>query len=242
VFLPVAVPLARTARRWMVRGLAIVAAGGGAVMLFLSHSEGAWLGILVAPVLYVVFFRPAGTRQVRMRRLLIVGAILGVACLGGFLLATMPPEQLNEHSDGRYYLFRAALNMLRHSPLVGVGLGNFYQDLGGFYPDGISGRETHEQAHNMYLQLLTELGPLGLVTFALPFVTLLSRAARTPGMTPMTRALLIGVLAVLLHSFTDYTLWIAAISLLFWMYLGALAVMLDASSEHPGRTPTASGP
>ncbi|WP_375744410.1 O-antigen ligase family protein [Corallococcus interemptor] len=243
LILPLAVGVALTARSRMTRGVAIVSAVGGAVMLYLSRSEGALLGALIAPLLYAVFFRPAKTRWARTSRLLIGAAMVGVACLGGFLLATWSPEQLNTTSDGRYFLFRAALNMLQHSPLFGVGLGNFFQDLGGFYPHGISGRVAHEQAHNMFLQVFAELGPLGLVAFALPLGLLLVRAARAPDLSPLGQALVVGILAALVHSLTDYTLWISSLALFFWMYVGALAVMLDAPGEReprhePSLTPT----
>ena len=200
-------------------------------MLLLSRSEGAWVGALLSPVIYWLFFRPAQKRRPRLTLLLCAGAALGVVGLGAFLLATKSAEQLDTLSDGRYYLLRAGLNMLRQSPFVGVGLGNFYQDLGSFYPPGIVGRKEHEQAHSMYLQLLTELGPLGLVTFAIPFVKLFARAVRVPALDAMTRAFLLGVLAVLLHSFTDYTLWIAVVSLAFWMCLGVLTVLIEDSGK-----------
>ncbi|MCY1022982.1 O-antigen ligase family protein [Pyxidicoccus sp. MSG2] len=236
--LPVAVVLARTARWPMARWLALLVAGGGVVMLFLSRSQGAWLAALAAPVLSLLFFHPTVTRPIRGGRLLAAGLLVSAVALGGFLLATRTPEQLNALSDGRYFLFRAGLGMVIESPLVGVGLGNFFQFVGDFYPAGISGRAANEHAHNMYLQLLAELGPLGLAAFVLPIAMLLARATRPPGQSPLGRALLVGVLAVLLHSLFDYTLWIASISLIFWMYLGVLASVLDGSGEHaPARRP-----
>ncbi|MFY0566644.1 O-antigen ligase family protein [Archangium lansingense] len=230
MLVPLAAAVAHGARTWMARWLGVLVAGGGALMLFFTRSQGAWLAALTAPVLAGLFFQARVTRLTRLGRVVLAGGVLAGTAVCVWLLATQAPEQINALSDGRYFLYRAALRMLQESPLFGVGLGNFFLLLGSFYPAGIEGRAAHEHAHNMFLQILAELGPLGLVAFARPLVTVLARAARAPGLSGMAWGLLVAVLAVLVHSLTDYTLWMAPMWLLFWMLLGALAVSLDATS------------
>ncbi|MEJ5250295.1 MAG: O-antigen ligase family protein [Armatimonadota bacterium] len=66
----------------------------------------------------------------------------------------------DESAMARVYLRQAALNMFKHNPLVGVGIGNF-DDFQSRYGGTIGSRT----AHNMYLLVLGELGALGLFVF-----------------------------------------------------------------------------
>lgn len=122
----------------------------------------------------------------------------------------------------RVEYWRASWRMFLDHPVFGVGLGAFPA----IYPSyGRSSAkyERLEQAHNDYLQLLTDAGLAGAM-IGLWFLVEIVRVARAQwrGLEKFRsrdRAVLIGgytaVFGLLVHSFTDFNLQIAANALLF---------------------------
>lgn len=122
----------------------------------------------------------------------------------------------------RVEFWRASWRMFLDHPLTGVGLGAFPA----VYPSYGSSSSRHErleQAHNDYLQLLTDAGIVG-GAIGLLFLALLFRCWRQqwrsgPSMRSVDRATTIGgtvaVLGILVHSLMDFNLQIASNALLF---------------------------
>lgn len=118
--------------------------------------------------------------------------------------------------------WRSAWQIFRDHPVAGVGLGAFPA----VYPRYGSSSARHErleQAHNDYLQLLTDTGLLG-GAVALTALALLIRQLRrqwrhVERLRSDDRAALaaaaIAIAGILLHSFVDFNLQIAANALLF---------------------------
>lgn len=78
------------------------------------------------------------------------------------LSAIFGSNSLEESTTGRTYLWDQALSMWQASPLVGSGWGTYrYQ-----WVNGYNGEST--AAHNVFLQLLAEVGVVGLVVFLIP--------------------------------------------------------------------------
>lgn len=218
--LPLVWQLSRASKVWI---LALIPA---AAMLALTRSEGAWLGLGVA-----LCWARCWELAPSVRRLLAGAALV---LLGGVLVLAMrwlDAEQLNRISDGRYYLFRAGVEMVREAPWTGVGIGNFFSLLSVFYPEGIAGRAVHEHAHNLYLQVAAELGLPGLLVLVVPIWSALRRAAKL-GRDPLARGLALGLAAVFAHSITDFTLFSAALWLYTWTWLAVLAVVLQPKARH----------
>ncbi len=132
--------------------------------------------------------------------------------------------------------WRASWRMFLDHPVFGVGLGAFPA----IYPSyGRSSAkyERLEQAHNDYLQLLTDAGLAGAM-IGLWFLVEIVRVARAQWRKLETfrsrdRAALIGgyaaVFGLLVHSFTDFNLQIAANALLFLLVV-ALAISVDPAA------------
>ena len=162
-------------RSLLVVALVVLVAGLGA-----TQSRGA---VVAAAITALAAVALAGRR--RGRAALGVGAIaaLAVAALaispGGLERVTSPDTE----GDGRADLWQVATRMVRESPLVGVGLGNFPVRAGESVraPGSLEFvelvAERPHEAHNTYLQLLAEAGPFGLLAFLL-VVGLALRAAR----------------------------------------------------------------
>ena len=126
--------------------------------------------------------------------------------------------------------------MFLDHPITGVGLGAFPTAYPA-YGRSSAKNERLEQAHNDYLQLLTDAGLIGGL-LGLWFLFELVRVARKQFQTlararGQDRALVVGgfvaMLGIAVHSFLDFNLQIAANALLFLVVV-ALATAVDFKS------------
>jgi O-antigen ligase len=231
-------------------------AGMMGVALFMTTSRGGVIS-LVAEVFFFVlvtaFWRKENERTKRRAsrirtaivRLalgvaLIVGLVIGVAVIGG---GDIPLDRLvdsvntNDPTTGRAHFWSVTLNMIKAHPVFGTGLGAFGVIYTGF--DSHNGLLRLEQAHNDYLQVLSDGGIVGAflaisfvaVLFARAFYRMRTRDRFRRG---VALASLGGCLAVLVHSFFDFTLHTTANALLF-LVLAALATLNGRVENAPPR-------
>ena len=231
-------------------------AGIMGVALFMTTSRGGVIS-LVAEVLFfalvTAFWRKENERtrkhtsRIRnaiirfgLAAALIIGLIIGVAMIGG---GDLPLNRLvdsvnsNDPTTGRAHFWSVTVDMIKAHPLLGTGLGAF----GVIYTrfDSHNGLLRLEQAHNDYLQVLSDGGIVG-ACLALAFVALLFARAfyrmgtRDPFRRGVALASLGGCFAVLVHSFFDFTLHTTANALLF-LVLAALATLNGRVENAPRR-------
>jgi len=214
----------RGTRKIAVAVIAAVMAG----TIFLCGSRGGMLAFALQAVLLVVLLRP---RQEDWKRHLRLG--VGLAAMIGVLvwiggnelthrLASIHSESQQELTGGvRLAIDRDCLRMWREKPLFGWGLGTFpvvYPQFRSFYTNFFV-----NQAHNDYLQLLTETGLAGL-GIAIWFLVLTFRHAwakldkwTESASGSLTVAALLGCVGILVHSFLDFNLQIPANAAIFYV-------------------------
>jgi O-antigen ligase len=224
---------------WLLSVLVI----GGSV--WVTGSRMAVMAGMLAMVL------PAIARAWRMRRGTVRSTSLASAALLLALLAAVAayaiPERGNQRSavtaaHVRWELARTSLRMTASNPSFGVGIGRFYSRSGEFssqellesFPPAI-----HENAHNNFLQILAELGVVGLAVF----IGLLWSAARYARRLleadlhdPLRWSVVTGLLAFVLSWLGGHPLLIDEPAFAFWMLLGAVAgwgASLDTSPVGP---------
>jgi O-antigen ligase len=134
----------------------------------------------------------------------------------------------------RTTLWATALQMFRQHPLLGVGPDNFRHVYGTYL--GLSEWDDRVHANNLYLELLADLGALGLLAFGAlvtPSIYSLIRGLRT-SRTALGRVWLAGLSASLvafyLHSTVDSFLEFTPVYLLFWLIVG---MSLSAAEVDP---------
>jgi O-antigen ligase len=219
-----------------------------AIALVMTNSRGGMLS-MVCEILFLAavaaVFRRRGPRgegeemrggrvraaaiRVGLGFAMIVAVFFGVLYFGGEdalsrLVGTVNSE---DPTTGRAHFWEGAVQMIKDHPVVGTGLGAF----GSVYPryDTANGTYRLEQAHNDYLQILTDGGVVG-GALGLLFVVLLLRTAlkRMQSHDRVRRGVALGALAgcagVLVHSFFDFTLHTTANALMF-LVLAALATV-----------------
>ena len=139
-------------------------------------------------------------------------------------------------STGRAHFWNVTLDIIKANPYFGTGLGAF----GVVYTryDTHNGLFRLEQAHNDYLQVLSDGGVIGGI-LALAFVVILFRQGFIRRETDdrfrrgVATGALAGCFAVLVHSFFDFTLHTTANALLF-LIMAALATQ-DSRVDRPSR-------
>src|SRR6267142_456705 len=165
---------------------------------------------------------------------LILGLLIWVALLGSDSLTRMIDSvNTDDPTTGRAHFWSVTVEIIKRHPIVGTGLGAF----GVVYSryDSRNGLYRLEQAHNDYLQVLSDGGIIA-AGLALFFVVVLFRKAfsRSNSRDNFRRGIAIsalgGCFAVLVHSFFDFTLHTTSNALLF-LVLAALAT-LNGRVEH----------
>src|SRR5712692_264364 len=123
---------------------------------------------------------------------------------------------------GRLDLWGAALRLIQTRPLLGVGPDNFRHLYGAQL--GLETWDERVQANNLYLEVLADVGLLGLAAFLWVVGAPLRRVRLllTRGDTAIVLGLTVAVGAFLVHGLLDSFLAFTPTALLLWMLLGML--------------------
>ncbi len=153
--------LVRKQSGWLFRIACAAAAVLAVVAIVLSHSRGGFIGLSVAMVLWAI-------REKRRMQSLVVGALLAV---GLVIFAPKSFWQRNEtvatfqedaSAMGRVYAWQVASRISLDKPLLGVGAGSFRYAWPFYAPP--EARRAYV-AHNIFLDVIGELGFVGLLFF-----------------------------------------------------------------------------
>lgn len=227
------------------RALAGAAAAAIAAGLVLSQSRGALIG--AAAALVVLLALPSFRRAVSVGLAVVVGLVVATSLGWGGGLAATPSLQAVETrftqidqsgaADQRTDIWAGSLDLALDHPVVGVGLANFpaYAPSYGILEDGT--REPFLHAHNLPLNIVAELGALGLVAFVWMTVNLLAMLGRTAlGGTDQRSLYAVGLLgsfaAVSLHGIADYLFSLNVLAAILFVVLGC-AVAVGAAQHEP---------
>jgi putative inorganic carbon (HCO3(-)) transporter len=163
LIIPLAVAfLVRRQTPWLMRLLCVVAAVMALTSIVYSHSRGGFIGLLVAMAVWMLL-----EKSRRVSTLFAAGAL----ALGLVLFAPSTFWQRNEtvadfshdaSAMGRVYAWEVASRMSVDNPLLGVGLGGFRHAWPLYAPPQAT---TAYVAHNVYLDVVGELGFIGLILF-----------------------------------------------------------------------------
>lgn len=228
--------------------------------LLITASRGGWAGGLVSMAFWIAWagLLPALKRSARPTpqwRHKAVVVILPVLCAVITLIIVSPStRQLvtekaavfidlqDKPIQFRLLTWQSTLSMIAEYPL-GIGLANYemrYPEYRTVQEHRISGRfKKVDRAHNEYLQTAAELGAYGLVAF-LFLVASFFRAGITAAQTARTRearlmfqAVVVGQLAMLVHSFFCFPFQLPVTLTMFWVFCGLVSARPKASAESP---------
>jgi putative inorganic carbon (hco3(-)) transporter len=157
-----------------------------------------------------------------------------LALAAAFVVAAVwlsPARPLGTTIDGRLYLARVAASGWRHVPLTGHGPGSFEIQFSRRQVEWLRGHSEErgarafagavDHAHNDYLEMLIELGPVGLGAF-FALAGLLAWSARRVGHDRQALGAWSGAAALAAVALVDFPFHRPAEGALFWMLLGIL--------------------
>ncbi|MFN8472669.1 MAG: O-antigen ligase family protein [Anaerolineae bacterium] len=136
-----------------------------------------------------------------------------------------------EPPPDRGVLWRAALQMARERPILGVGPGNFRHLYGQYL--GAATWDDRILANNLYLEILADVGLIGLAAWAWLFVAAVShlwRRRKAEQAWPYAIALLAALAAWLTHGLFDVAFETTGVYMLLWALIG-LAASLDVEPD-----------
>jgi O-antigen ligase len=111
------------------------------------------------------------------KKVVLIGGFGGAACLGILIVSNIPAfstlvdrfiaDPGSDTANGRYYLWERAIEMYQEKPIFGYGFGSFnkYASYKGVILTASHEWESH--AHDIYIQVLGEMGIVGLISFIL---------------------------------------------------------------------------
>jgi O-antigen ligase len=211
--------------------------------LFFSRSR---MGIAAACASVLVVFGLAGVSRFHGKMGLLLSA--GFVALSIGLAVWIGPgsiverfagveQEFSVHEQSRLAIWEDARGLVRQHPLLGSGLGTFPVAYTAFQTTFLGQFVNH--AHNDYLELAIDVGlPAALILFG-GILWILARAVRTflNAGGKFERCVALGcagsIVAILLHSMTDFNLYIPANAILFSLVLGIAVATQRANLRRP---------
>jgi O-antigen ligase len=135
----------------LLRIFSYITFGFASLSLLISFSRAAWIGLITATALWII-------PEKYQKRLFYV-FLMGMTVLFIVSLLSPLPYFNDESIDIRLALNQAAVKILQHHPILGVGLNNFLFALPAF----ITTRTVYflQPVHNIYLLVVSEIGLVG---------------------------------------------------------------------------------
>ncbi len=207
--------------------IAVLACGLGMTQ---SRSNFLALLIILLLLLYTIWERQGDGRSLRRYYTMLAWGALGLIMENilttGSVSRLVATLQSLDPSSRRFTLWSMALDSYWSSPLLGSGIGTLN---GSFVTHFTSGTASVRSPHNDYLQLLAELGPLGLMLFLAYVFLLLAQFKRvrtivveTPRDWPIYGAWF-ALLTLFVHFLFHYHLYNATFILLLGLFSGVIA-------------------
>jgi O-antigen ligase len=205
------------------------------VMVAALIFSGSRMGILagMASLVLMVAFsgvqRKAGVWIAAVVMICVTALVLWIGAGSAFGRFGSISNEYSSAGESRASLWKGTVQLIEGHPLLGSGLGTFPVAFTAVQSTFLGKFVNH--AHNDYLEIANDLGiPVAILLFA-SIVMLFARLARrmVSADVRFERAVALGcmgsIAAILLHSLTDFNLYIPANALLFSLVLGLASAM-----------------
>lgn len=192
--------------------------------LILTYSRGGWLAFLVALIVFALF-----KNRLLIQVLAVIGAIaylfMPSAIIHRFSMITSLKDTSNAY---RLDTWNSTLSLIKTHWETGVGLGR--KAFARVYYTHMINSNVVPHSHNLYLQLISEFGILGLAVFCWLLVGIFRlglklSAARNTGIRNLNAGVIGALAGFLTHSVVDYFLWYYKLGILFWLLVAIVLVL-----------------
>lgn len=205
------------------------------ICLVLTVSRGAWYAFVASALFLGVWVYPVGLFFLLLALFIAVTHPFYPALIkeriNNFFLSFDPSSLSDRGSVERKIFWTAGWKMFISRPWIGLGLGTFMFNFKDFVAEGYQYGPSY--AHNCYLQMLAEMGVMGLVSFSAILVIFFwggIRMIRTRERTFSWYILLASLAATLGYSVqmaVDTIFYSLDLGVLFWILLGIGVAAMD---------------
>lgn len=193
-----------------------------AFFLFLTTSNGAFIGAFVSLCLLLL----ASARKILVPVVAILLVVILAVSFVPYLREYMQKGILDKalSINDRMNMWQTGWRIYKEHPVIGNGVNTFFEHYRSFRVDEDKGKGSY--AHNCLLQMASDIGILGLLSFLVFFWIVVFKNARRAlkKLSGFEHAFVFGTslaaLAFLTHSFFDTNLYSLNLAALFWTFLG----------------------
>jgi O-antigen ligase len=209
------------------RHILLVAAGLQVSAIVATHSRGGALGLGAAMITYALLSQ----NKARAMALVVIAAIaLAIFAPKSFWerTGTIETYEMDASAMGRIQSWETGFKAFRDHPLLGIGADNYHLSWNIYTPRNV--REHAYTAHNMWMQVLVELGLVGITAFTTMFLLIVAglwRARKNPVCGGEARTILSSLCALLVCGTTGGY----AFNWFFYMVLGLAGAIIVRSRE-----------
>lgn len=192
----------------------------GFYIFVLSKVRSAWAGFIVSLASLIFFLKKV------VAIILIIAIVLISVC---FIKSPYLVFGFSSMQD-RTVMWSTAMKIFKEHPIIGNGINTFFNKYKYMREDRWKG-EKGSYAHNCYLQMMADLGILGLAAFLWFIITVIGSALANLRIIKdrfyysLTLGLTSGIIAFLFHSFFDTNLYSLNLTTLFWISAGLLSAL-----------------
>jgi putative inorganic carbon (HCO3(-)) transporter len=206
------------------------------LFLALTKTRGAWMACAIMFLVYALWFdRRLLVATVVLPILLstdsIVGDRLSDLSRGGEIESFSELNANNQWNSlaWREALWRSALEAVAQRPILGHGLESFRPSALDFFP--LTGPEGVD-AHNLYLQILFEMGAMGLIAYLWLMGSLLWWIKKGAAEDPKGMVIVFTIIAAyLLESYADNMLYYLSFNWYFMFTMGAICAWISSEQD-----------
>lgn len=194
------------------------------VCMIYTWSRGAWLGLALEIFIFFVLYK-RGLIPCVLLSLPFFGAVtsLFAPTVWARFVSIVNPQDTSV--SYRVSAWNGIMNMLSDNNFFGIGYGE--SAFLAVYPlYAYSGAVAVRHSHSLYLQILTELGAVGLIIFAVSILAVFFRCfeniKKSSEDKGVSAAVVMAVLGVLFMGLTDYVWYDRRIFLMFWLVVALM--------------------
>jgi O-antigen ligase len=206
-----------------------------ALSVFISLCRGGILTITISAFVFMLLYNMKKPKHGRVAILVITGSV--IIAVSWFGWETIISEfnhgfsPSGELSDGRFFLWADSLRIIQSFSLFGTGFGTFIDIFPSFR--SFPGYSIFDHAHNDYLELLTDGGIIGFTLAGWFVLAVLRHGWKMIRVRNDQYAVLLGIgaltgiMAMLIHSITDFNMHNGADGLYFFFLCGLLVAVVN---------------
>ena len=226
ILLPLGLGCMLTSTSRGVRTLGTASTALGSIAMVLTQSRGGLLALAITFLLGIWYL----IEDRKKRALLLTGYVVALPVV--LAAVTLYSARLgsvdSQDTFGRMVLWISAWILFLSAPVIGIGYGNFRES---FDTEFVGAARGSLDAHNLYLQLLSETGVIGFLSFCAMCGSAILQAVKCLRTRPsewrriVCFAALCAIVSVLIHGWVDFLFEVSVqFGSIFWAMLALLTV------------------